>query len=179
MYSRRKEQDVWVQDQATPPFQYFLMQEVKSDITLTSDVTKGDTIINVSSGHGFLTAQTPPHYLVLQEGESFHQAKVTGVSTDAITVDEPVGVSFTTGGTTVIRGVIDMNVDGTTPKEYDFNMRSGIPIDIQYAVITIWNDAAAGDDSLFGDLTALSNGLRIVKENNINLGLGLYNTNGE
>ena len=142
------------------------MREDKTDITLTSAVTKGDTVISVSSGHGFTGAG---EYIVIMENGYFIQTKVVSVATDDITIQNETGNAFTTGAT-VIRGSIEMNVDGSTPVEFQFNMRqSTIPIDIQYIHVTIWNDATAGDDGKFGDLTALTNGLRAVKENDIDI----------
>lgn len=172
----QKEIDIWVQDQVTPPFQYYLMREDKTDITLTSAISKGDTVISVSAGHGFTAGG---EYIVIMENDAFIQAKVISVATNDITIKNFVGNPFSTGAT-VIRGSIEMNVDGSTPVDFVFNMRQGLtPIDIQYVNITIWNDAAAGDDGKFGDLSALVNGLRVVKENFIDQGLGTYKTNSD
>lgn len=172
----KTETDVHIQDQHTPPFQYYLMREDKTDITLTSAVSKGDTVISVSAGHGFTAGG---EYMVIMENDLYIQSKVMSVSTNDITIQGSVGNPFTTGAS-VLRGGIEMNVDGGTPVDFVFNMRQGsTPIDIQYANITIWNDAAAGDDGKFGDLGALVNGLRIVKENFINQGLGTYRTNSD
>ena len=177
---RTKELDVFIQDQHTPPFQYYLMREDKTDITLTSGVTKGDVIIAVSAGHGFLAAQTPPHYLVIMENDLYVQAKVISVTDDNITISVPSGSDFTTGAT-VLRGIIDMNINASGgEEEFVFNMRQGItPIDIQFASLTIWNAGAAGDDGKFGDLAELTNGMRLVKENTIDQGLGTYRANSD
>lgn len=177
--SSQKEIDAAIQDQHTPPFQYYLMREDKTDITLTSPVSKGDTVISVSSGHGFLSAQTPPHYMVIMENNLYIQVEVKSVSSDDITIYSPTSNSFTTGAT-VLRGIIDMDLDGTSPVDFVFNMRQGtVPIDIQSAHITIWNASAAGDDGKFGDLTALANGLRFIKENSIDQSLGTYRNNSD
>jgi hypothetical protein len=169
--------DVSLQDTTSPPFQYFLMREDKTDITLTSAVTKGDTVIAVSVGHGFTAGG---EYMVIMENDLYLQTKVMSVSTNDITIQNEVGNDFTTGAT-VIRGVIEMDVDGSsTPVDFIFNMRQGVtPIDIQAVVVSIWNAAAAGDDGKFGDLTALTNGIRFVKENAIDQGLGTYRTNSD
>lgn len=168
--------DVHIQDQHTPPFQYYLMREDKTDITITSPVSKGDTVISVSAGHGFTAGG---EYMVIMENDLYIQSKVISISTNDITIQGSVGNDFTTGAT-VLRGSIEMNIDGSTPVDFVFNMRQGItPIDIQYANITIWNNAAAGDDGKFGDLGALTNGLRVIKENLIDQGLGTYRTNSD
>lgn len=44
--------DVFIQDQDTPPFQYYLMQELKTDILLVTGTAIDDEIIYVNAGHG-------------------------------------------------------------------------------------------------------------------------------
>lgn len=171
----RKEYDVAIQDQDSPPFQYYLMREDKTDITLTSAVTPGDTVISVSAGHGFVGGE----YVVIMENDLIIQTEVISVATNDLTLQVAVPYGYTTGAT-VIRGVIDMNVDGSSPVDFIYNPRQcEIPIDIQYVHITIWNASLAGDDGKFGDLTALTNGLRFIKENNLDQGLGNFTTNSD
>ena len=52
----KKEIDVVVQDPTSPLFQYFLMNEQKTDITLTAPTVVGSSVVNVSPGHGFTGA---------------------------------------------------------------------------------------------------------------------------
>lgn len=174
--TRQIEQDVWIQDQTTPPFHYYLTREDKADITLTSPATKEDTTVNVSAGHGFTGTG---EYIIIQEGDLYFQELVAGVSTNEITLSNPLSASFSTNAV-VIRGSIEMNINGSvTPQEFIFWKRGGIPVDIQRARITIWNAAAAGDDGKFGDLTVLTNGVRIKKVNTIDQGLGNYKANSD
>ncbi len=44
--------DVNVQSQTSPLFKYFICQEQKTDITLTTQVEIDDTVVKVSAGHG-------------------------------------------------------------------------------------------------------------------------------
>jgi hypothetical protein len=172
--SKQKEIDTWSQDQVTPPFQYYVMSEEKDDITLTAAVSKGDEVIAVSAGHGFTGTG---EFMVIQEGDIFLQAKVKSVATNNITLESPSSSAFTTDAI-VIRGLIDLNVDGSvTEKEFVFNKRGGIPIDIQYIHVTIWNASAAGDDGKFGDLAELTNGLLVRKEDGTDQSLGNYKSN--
>lgn len=174
--SSQKEIDVWIQDQSTPPFQVYLLREDKTDITLTSDVSAGDTVVNVSSGHGFTAGGES---LALHEVDNHFQSKVKSVATDAITLYEPVGKDYSTNAV-VVRGSIEMNVNGTTPQTFTLNLRDGLtPIDFQYVQITIHNASAAGDDATFGDLTALTNGLRFYADYGELSNLGLFRANSD
>jgi hypothetical protein len=173
--SHQKEIDVWIQDQTTPPFQYYLMREDKADIILTAIANEGDTIITVSSGHGFTAGG---EYVVVQEGDNYTQTKVISVDGNDIEIMSPIANPFTTAST-VIRGVIDMNINATSDNEFICWMRSGVPIDIQNVQISIWNASAAGDEGTFGDLAALDHGLRFYKEDGINIPLGSYATNSD
>jgi hypothetical protein len=174
---RKSEIDVFIQDQDSPPFQYYLMREDKTDITLTSPVSKNDTVVSVSAGHGFTATG---EQIVIMENGLWIQTEVKSVATNDITLVSPSGVAFTTGAT-VIRGVIDMNVDASgAEQEFVFNMRQSIiPIDVQCAHIIIWNVSVAGDDGKFGDLAALTNGVRFLKANTVDQNLGVYKSNSD
>jgi len=170
----KKEIDVVVQDTTFPLFQYFLMDEQKTDITLTSDVTVGDEIINVSSGHGF--TPVAGEHIVLFQNNRYTQLRVKSVATDAITVDEPLTAIYTIAGTAVIRGNILMNVDGSsTPVEFILNLRNfTIPIHLSKIIITMQHGTNVPDDGKFGGLAALADGMHFFKENTIKFSLGNY-----
>jgi hypothetical protein len=163
--------EVLLQDTDTRPFQFFLMREDQTGITLTAPVTSGDKVVNVSSGHGFTGTG---EYMVIQENDVVTQSEVVSVSVNAITLNEPVLASYTTAAA-VCRGTIDMNVDGSvTPQEFFFLSRlSTVPIDIQSVRLSI-QDNTAGDDSTFGALPALTNGILVTKGNGNPRGLGTY-----
>lgn len=175
--SSQKEIDVWIQDQTTQPVHYYLMNELKSDITLTAPISKGDSIFSVSSGHGFTAGG---EFIVIMEGDLIIQQAVTAVATNDITIGETAPYNFSTNAV-VIRGDIEMNVNGSvTPVNYQFYKRSGVPVDIQVIHMTIWNAAAQGDDADFGDITALTNGVYAYKETDtVNGNLGVYKNNSE
>jgi hypothetical protein len=169
----RKEVDVVVQDSTSPLFQYFLMNEQKTDIALTSDVNINDTIINVSPGHGFTAAAG--EYIAVFQSDFFIQAKVKSVAVDAVTVFAPLQTAFTVGAT-VIRGNILMNVDGSGGDvEFKLHLRdASIPVDISKIIITMQHGALVGDDGKFGGLNALNNGLFFKKVNDSTFSLGNY-----
>lgn len=167
--------DVNVQDQSTKPFFNYAMTAEKEDITTTADVAIGAKIIPVSSGHGF----TIGSWMILRAIDQMIQCKVTNVSTNDITIDRPLPTSYPSG-TRVIRGTIEMNVDGSvTPKIYYLKMYDAItPIDILELRLTMAHSAEA-DDSKFGSITALTNGLMMRKINHTVMGLGIYKANSD
>lgn len=175
--SSQKEIDVFIQDQTTPPFHRYFMTEDKTDITLTSGITKDDTVINVSAGHGYTAGG---EYMLINYGDIFQQSKVVSVATNAITIASPVCCDLPITGTQIIRGSIEMNINGeVTPVV--FYCRPGInarPIDIQYLHVFM-RDASDGDQSTYGGLSALTNGSFVRFTNGINQNLGIYKTNAD
>lgn len=169
-----KETDVVIQDSVSPLFQYYLMDEQKTDILLTSDVAVGDEIINVSAGHGF--TPVAGEQIALFENNRYTQLRVKSVAADAITVEEPSTVAFTVADAIVIRGNILMNVDGSGPSvEFKVQLRNfTIPIDLGHVVITMQHGANVPDDGKFGGLPALTNGLFFKKENDSTFSFGNY-----
>jgi len=172
-----KEFDAFIQDQTSPLFQYFLMREQKTDITLTSDVAVGDEEINVSAGHGF--TPVAGEQIVLFENNVYTQMKVISVATNAITVEHPITNAFTVAGATVIRGNILMNINASGG-DVDFKLELRdftIPIDISKVIITMQHGANAPDDGKFGGLAALAKGIFFKKMNDSTFSLGNYTTN--
>lgn len=167
--------DVNIQDQTTPPVQYYLMSEQKTDITLSTAIEKDTITFNVSAGHGFSTASS--HYMSIWDNQRYFQSKISAVSTNQISVEIPTASSFTTNAT-VIRGIIDMNIDASsTAVNFDFCPRnSTIAIDIRKATVTMQH-TVAGDDSKFGGITALTSGMYFRQYNGITLNLGNYKNN--
>lgn len=180
--SGQKEVDVWIQDQTTPPFHRFFMTEDKTDIILTSPISKDDTVINVSAGHGFVFPSTPVQYMLINYGNYIQQSKVTGVSTNAITIESPVGIDLPISGCQIIRGIICMNINGDAGAggtETTYYCRIGAnasPVDIQHLQVFM-RDGSDGDQSTYGGITALTNGTFVRLEDGVDQNLGLYKAN--
>ncbi|MCK5604101.1 hypothetical protein KAR91_19595 [Candidatus Pacearchaeota archaeon] len=168
-----REFDVVIQDSTSPLFQYFLMNEQKTDITLTSPASVGDEVINVSAGHGF--SGVAGEQVTLFENNRYTQLRVTGVATDAISIEEPITIAFTTDAI-VIRGNVLMNVDGSgADVEFICTLRDFIiPIDISKIIITMQHGTNVPDDGNFGGLPALAKGVFFKKENDSTFSLGNY-----
>lgn len=165
--------DVNMQSSTNPLFQYFLIQEQKTDITLTADIAQDDEVINVSAGHGFTGAAG--EFLVAWENNRYLQMPVKSVAVNAITVNHPVANVFTAAGTQIIRGNNKMNVTGAvTPVNFIMNIRDfTIPIDLSKIVLTM-RHSGVPDDGKFGGITALTNGVWFRKQDGTDFNLGNY-----
>lgn len=178
----KKEIDVNIQSQTSTLFQYLLMQEQKTDIILTSPISIDDVIVNVSAGHGFTAADG--EFMVVRNGNLFFQLRVKSVATNAITIESPIDNDYPISGTTIIRGNVDMNIDGSSiPVDFKFtfndDITADIPIDIQGVILSFQSGATVPDDGTFGGITELANGLLLRKVNVENVGLGNYTSNQE
>lgn len=97
--NRKNKIDVFINDQTNPLFQYFLINEIKTDITLTAPVSINDTVVNVSSGHEFIVGEV----LTIFENNRYIQMNVVSVATDAIAIAYPIANAFTVAGAVVVR----------------------------------------------------------------------------
>ena len=177
----KKEIDTNAQSQTSPLFQYFLMDEQKTDITLTAPISEDDEIINVSPGHGFTAVAG--EYIVVRDGDVFTQKKVISVNVNAITVDMPIANNIPDTAE-VIRGNINMNVDGSSaPVDFKYSsnccgsQNPQIPIDLGTIIITMQHGTNQPDDGRFGGITALTKGMYFRKMNGGRVNLGNYINN--
>lgn len=166
--------DVNVQDPTAPPFQYYLMREDKTDITLTAQAEVDDDVLNVSAGHGF----TVDSYLTIRDGNNIAQSKVKSVTVNAIGIFSPLSSVFTTNST-VARGTIEMDTDGSvTPQVFKYypSASATTPVDLQTIRLTMINSSEP-DDSKFGNISELTNGLFFRRENSIITNYGNFRKN--
>lgn len=177
----KKEIDVHVQSSTNALFQYYLMSELKTDITLTAPILADDEVINVSSGHGF--TGVAGEYLVVRSGDSFEQTAVVSVDGNAITVEMPVANGFPVESS-VIRGNYNMNVDGSgVPVEFKYSsnccgdVNAITPIDLETVVISMQHGTNVPDDGKFGGIDALENGFYFRKINGERVNFGNYKDN--
>jgi len=174
--------DVNIQSQTTTLFQYLLMQEQKTDIILTDPISVDDVVVNVSAGHGFTAADG--EFMVVRNGNAFFQLRVKSVASDAITIESPIDNDYPILGTSIIRGNVNMNVNGSSvPVDFKFtfngDVAANVPIDIQGFILSFQSGAITPDDGTFGGIPALSNGVFLRKVNDTNTGLGNYTSNQE
>lgn len=169
---------VLIQDTISQPFHRRFMTEDKTDIVLTAPITKDDVIINVSTGHGFTGTG---EWVLINYKNYFQQSEVISVSTDAITLDAPIGMDIPILGTEIKRGVTNLAVNGSATPVI-FYCRIGqdadpVDIDIFHMFMT---DNAEGDDSKYGGITGgLTNGVLVRYENEHDINYGLFKTNAD
>jgi hypothetical protein len=172
----RAVQDVHIQDQVTRTFRRYFMTEDKTDITLTNLITKGQSVINVSSGHGFTAIDG--EYLLLQNGDYSQQSKVVQVNSNAITIECPVGFNIPILGTLITRGNINVNVDGSvTPKSFFCRIgETAKATDIQRLMI-VASHTNQGDLSKYMGISAIQNGSTLCYCNDEDFGFGTFRNN--
>lgn len=166
--------DVNIQDSSTSLFSYYLINEVKTDIILTTPLLKDTDVLAVSSGHGFTAGDA----IVIREHNMFEQSRVVKVETNNITITTPISNEYSVGAK-ITRGSEVMNIDGSSVnKSFTFNSHGEgtTPIDITTIRISMQHSAAA-DDSKFGSITALTNGFYLRQENGISANLGVFKSN--
>ena len=114
--------------------------------------------------------------MVLFENNRYTQLRVTGVTADAIDIEEPITGDYTVANAAVVRGNILMNVDGSGGDvEYILKLRNmTIPIDISKVIITMQHGSNVPDDGKFGGIAALTKGLFFKKENGSTFSFGNY-----
>lgn len=144
------------QDQHTAPFKFTLIRYDKEDITLTAPALADANKINVSTGHGF----TANDDIVLYENGLFNQSIVKAVNGNEITTANFLDKNYSLSAK-VVRGNRFMNVDGSSvPVTFKFKCYENIiPIDLYRIILNFQSGASKPDDSTFGGITALANGI--------------------
>lgn len=156
--------DVNIQDQASELLSLFL-GEMKDTVTILSNTSKNDVTLDVES-----TGYTPlvGEFICLQEDTKITQAEITAVTPIAgnqytLGIAIPLDYAYTTAGGCMILNV-DMDVNGSgTPVVFQVKPKPGTRWDIT-RMMTSMVLTGAGDDGLFGDQTALTNGVYYRKE---------------
>lgn len=145
--------DVLPQDPEYVGFNLYFCSQL-AQTTLASNATLNGTTIVVTSATGITTDKA----INLSQGNRIFQSLVKNVSGTTITLASPLDYAFTTGAT-VCSGNWNLNQDGsTTPVTFKIQAPPNVKFHITAVSITMTDDATM-DDSKFGSLTALTNGL--------------------
>lgn len=157
---------VFIQDQTSPVLTVPFLQ-TRAPITLAADaVADGvNTVINLTAGHGTIIGEVIE--LAKNSTMEFMQADVIAVNTNAITLDQPINVAYTTANTTALRSTKDILVDGSvTPQIFSI-----LPLPDQAGdMVRIIIEIRGTDDmdfTTFGSATELLNGC-VLRVNNGN-----------
>lgn len=162
--------DVYVQDQTTPPIEYFLTRYL-NDVVITSTALAKTRVINLQAGHGFQPQDFIEIYTELPVNgffKRFEQLRVVSVTATSITVGQYLGIDINPADVVFSRRVTaDLNVDGSvTEQRFSLGAPNGLKWDLTR---TIGSMILSGqpDDGLFGNLPALTNGIFFGFENDI------------
>jgi len=149
-----------IDDDTEPIDTYFA--ESLSQFTLAADTVASGLLaaslvydFTATAGHGIVATDQ----IVLIGTDRSFIAYVTNVAGDVITVDTPIDFVFISGSTGLIVNT-NMAVDGSvTPRI--FKVQAGVtPVFFRRFIMTI-TDGSSMDDSKFGGIPALTNGLVI------------------
>lgn len=176
--------DINSQSQTETLFQYFLMEELKLDITLTSDASIDDTVLNISTGHGF--TGTSGEMLVIRNGDLFEQVDVVSATSNTVTIKLPLPADFPATTTKIMRGnkLLNVNASPGSPQifkcgiEFATSAGAQIPIDITGAVFHLLTQDEP-DDTTFGGIAELTNGFYFRKVDGNTINLGNFTNNGK
>ncbi len=166
---------VFIQDQTTEALDVPFLLDLGS-FTLDGDTTRDSRFFDANAGHNINVGET----IELADSNSFMQAKVLGVISDAIEIDTPINHVYL-DSTSGSRATDDMRVDGSsTPKIFSVLPLATQSGDMTRVVITI-ESANAIDFTKFGSIAALTNGivLRVKRANGDFRNHVNFKTNGE
>ena len=163
--------DVFIQDQTTPPVEHFMF-EILNNVTIASNASLGDNQLTMESGHGFIDPVPPAEDFIviyyIDESQPtaalkyrFFQSRVVNVTDDVI--DLGIHLPFDLDITKVDsahRVNVNMAVSGTfaSPKKFHTTPVNGVEWDLTRVVPDMILSSLA-DDGLFGNITALINGM--------------------
>ena len=169
--------DVFVQDQNTELVNWLMHQDL-NDIVLLEHATINSRTIEVQN--------VPAHNIVvgnvisLLQDTKFYQGIVTNVSGATITLDTPIDKQFRSDRDYyAARGTINLAVNGSvTPQSFHVKPPSNSTWDIKQLGIFI-NDDNKMDDTTFGGISAVTNGIVLREKNSIYNNLGNIKRNGD
>lgn len=153
------------------PADYYLYKLVTTQ-TITSNVTIGDTVINVADTTGVVVG----HAITFYEGQFMYQSIVKATTGTSITLSSPIDFAYTTAAI-VETGLWNMAVDGSsTPQIFYIKSPPAASIHI-HTINCSMLDSTAMDDGLFGGIPALTNGIIFKFVNTIVKNLALIVNN--
>ncbi len=129
-------------------------------ITLASDTAIDDRTITLQAGHSLVVGNC----IHLKEDTRFYQGTVLTVVTNTITLDMPLDFAFTTAASGQ-RCTQSLNVNGSAAEQIaHINPPAGAIWNIIRLIIHI-TDGTAMDNSTFGGISALTNGIVLRVKN--------------
>ena len=171
-----------IQDQTTEPLDALFAQSI-SNFTLSADtvasgITQPSLVYDftATAGHGIAPGD---EVLILDVvGNKSFFAVVIAVVVNTITVDRPIDHVYPSATSLGRIVTTEMSVNGSVTEQI-FSLRSGsVPTDVTRFMVSMVM-SSAGDDSLFGNLAALSRGLVLRIVNGFQKTIFTFKTNGD
>lgn len=150
-------------------FNQYAIRELDNTILLTQAISSGDETIIVTPSHGFLVGE----HVNLWAPEKIGQFEVVAINVDGnvnkIKVEAPILQNYTIAETKVTRADTRFNVNGSvTPVDFNIRMQEFIhPIDLHGVIFHMQHGNKVADDSRFGGLDALTNGVYFRRLGNV------------
>lgn len=163
--------DVSIQDQTTPSIEHFMWEDL-NDITISTDLSKGENVIPLVAGHGIVNASgndrdyiniyyNDPADTVTFVGNRFSQHAVVGINVNDISISPPIPYDLVVANVTSSKRVnVNMARLGTFLAPITFQAYP--PNNIEWDLTRIIADkilTSLADDGLFGNIAALTNGI--------------------
>lgn len=167
--------DAALQDQTTP-LRVLKFFNPTGELTLASTVVVGARAMTVTNATGVEAG----HILCFkQAGRQFQGIVLSIAGAPTLTIDTPFDYAFTAAAV-INYGSSAMNVDGSSnPVTFRIGAAAGSRLDVTQVRIGI-TDNADMDDSKFGGMTALTNGLVLqYTRSGITYSVGNVKTNGQ
>jgi hypothetical protein len=157
--------DVSIQDQSTELISVFLGNMIDT-VTVLSNTAKDDVSVDLET-----TGATPliGDFICLQEDTKITQSEVTSVANIVgnqytLGISVPLDYAYTTDSGCMLLDV-DMDKNGSiTPIDFQVRPKAGTRWDIT-RMMTSMVMSSSGDDGLFGNIAALTDGVYFRKEN--------------
>lgn len=173
MTNLRKNVGAFIQDQSSDIVDYYMCINIAA-LTLAQNTVLDSKQVVVTDASGVVNGT----YICLQEGSRAFQARVLSKATNTITLDTPLDYAFTTSANIHNRKT-DLNVNGSvTPVSAFIKPIAGVKWDITRIIFQMTHSSAGGD-AVFGNLTALTNGIVLRKSNGVHHTIFNAKTNGE
>lgn len=140
--------------------------------TLVAAVNKGDTDIDVVDASGFAVGNFIHLGPDIETIEPIHP-EITAITVNNIELDRPLDNDYV-NGTPIVKAIVDLKTTAGTlaaPISYKYFPQAG-RIEHIHRIISSMTHGAAADDSLFGSIAALTNG--VVFRAQINGVLGTF-----
>lgn len=150
-----------VQDQTTPLFDFYFVQEVGSRTTLAANVVLPTNVVTVTSPTGFAIGTYCGMFSGVSGENRYYFGTVTDVAGSVLTLDTPIDFAYEAGDA-VVRFTRDLDVDGSSTPQI-FSVKgpgTGSPLEVDVTEIDIIAECANPVNlNLFGDRAPLVNGL--------------------